>query len=105
MFSVDKKHLAAGLLTVAAGLGALGLVSAKTWAQGQGTNASIIGVVTDKSGAVVPDATVTITSPALQVTQMVTKTDPGGNYKFVVLPAPGVYKLTFSATGFGTVVK
>lgn len=105
MFNVDRKHLAIGLLAVATSLAGLGLVSTEAWAQAQGENASIIGVVTDESGAVVPGATVTITSPALQVTQLVAKTDSGGNYKFVVLPAPGVYKLTFSATGFGKVVK
>ena len=75
------------------------------WAQAQGENASIIGVVTDNSGAVIPNATVTITSPALQVAQLTAKTDAEGNYRFVVLPAPGVYRLTFAATGFGTVVK
>ena len=39
-------------------------------AAGQGTGASIIGQVTDQSGAVLPGVTVTATSPALQVPQV-----------------------------------
>ena len=84
---------------------AIALAPASAWAQVQGENASIIGVVSDNSGAVIPNATITITSPALQVARLTAKTDAGGNYKFIELPAPGVYRLTFTATGFGTVVK
>lgn len=82
-----------------------GIMSATVWAQVQGANASIIGVVTDKTGAVIPNATVAVTSPALQVSQLAAKTDAQGNYKFVILPAPGTYKLTFTAAGFRTVIK
>ena len=37
----------------------------------QGATASIIGQVTDESGAVLPGVTVTATSPALQVPQVI----------------------------------
>ena len=43
------------------------LVSFISPAAGQGGDASIIGQVTDQSGAVLPGVTVTATSPALQV--------------------------------------
>ncbi len=104
-FDVDGKQFAIRLLIVMVGIAGMGLVSTTLWAQAQGANASIIGMVTDNSGAVIPNATVTISSPALQVAGLTAKTDSGGNYKFVILPAPGVYKLTFKAAGFGTVVK
>ena len=105
MLNGDGGHLVIRLLVVVAGAAVLGLSSTTMWAQAQGENASIIGVVTDKSEAVIPNATVTITSPALEAAQLTAKTDAGGNYKFVELPAPGVYRLRFAATGFGTVVK
>ncbi len=105
MDNVDRKHRAIRLLAVMIVMIGAGLMSTTTWAQAQGENASIIGVVTDKSGAVISNATVTVTSPALQVPQLTGSTDAGGNYKFVELPAPGVYKLTFAAAGFGTMVK
>src|SRR5579862_8186478 len=57
--------------------------------------ASITGHVTDESGAPVPEAAVSVTSPALQVAAMTTVTDPDGNYQVLNLPAPGVYKITF----------
>lgn len=41
---------------------------------GQQEPASIVGVVTDESGAVLPGVTVTVSSPALQVGSMTTVT-------------------------------
>ena len=105
MLNANRKHLAIRLLTLMVGVAGASLMSTKTWAQAQGENASIIGVVTDNSGAVIPGATVTLTSPALQVPQVTTKTDAQGNYRFVLLPAPGVYKLKFEETGFSTIVR
>ena len=49
-------------------------------AAAQGTEASIIGRVTDQSGAVLPGVTVTATSPALQVGQMTGVTNEVGEY-------------------------
>ena len=105
MLNVNRKQLVMRLLALTAGIVSVMLVPTTMWAQAGGENASIIGVVTDQTGNVIQNATVTITSPALQVPQLIAKTDVGGNYKFVVLPAPGVYRLTFAATGFGTIVK
>jgi hypothetical protein len=45
---------------------------------GQGQNASIVGQVTDESGAVLPGVTVTATSPALQVPQTIAVTTEQG---------------------------
>ena len=47
-------------------------------AAGQGGDASIIGQVTDQSGAVLPGVTVTATSPALQVPQVTDVTNERG---------------------------
>ena len=44
-------------------------------AAAQGTAASIIGRVTDQSGAVLPGVTVTASSPALQVGQVTAVTN------------------------------
>lgn len=105
MSHVNWKQLAVRVVAVTVVVIGAGLMSTIAWAQAQGANASIIGVVTDKTGAVIPNATVTVTSPALQVSQLTTHTDSQGNYKFVILPAPGTYKLVFTAASFRTVVK
>ena len=53
-------------------------------ARAQSTVSSTIhGSVTDETGAALPGATVTLTSPALQVPQMIEVTDQDGNYRFL----------------------
>ena len=81
----------------------LGVLNRPTLAQNQ--TAGIVGVVSDSGGAVIPNARVMITSSALQVHDLSTTTDSQGNYKFVDLPAPGVYRISFSAKGFNTFVQ
>lgn len=61
------------------------LEPASAAAQG-GTSATIIGQVTDDSGAVLPGVTVAATSPALQVPQLTTVTDDRGEYRLTPLP-------------------
>lgn len=81
----------------------LGFLLAANGALGQsGNSASIVGTVTDSGGSPLPNATVTATSPALQVPNVTTVTDVAGAYKLVNLPAPGVYRVTFEANGFKT---
>ena len=46
---------------------------------------TILGVVTDQTGAVVPDATVTITEVATGIKHE-TKTDSAGRYEVLALP-------------------
>jgi hypothetical protein len=84
--------LAAGLLIVMPSL---------VWAQSS-QSASIVGKVTDASGAAVPNVSIKVTSPALQVPQVTTVSDGEGNYKVLELPAPGVYAVTFELQGFQT---
>src|SRR5579859_1891975 len=61
----------------------------------------ITGVVTDSSGAAVPNATVTLKSTAL-MTPRTTNTGADGGYLFYLLP-PGTYEVTTTASGFRTV--
>jgi outer membrane receptor protein involved in Fe transport len=68
------------------------------------TSASIDGIVSDQSNAVLPGVTVTITSPSLQVPQMATVTDPQGHYRFIDLPR-GTYQLRFELSGFDPLVR
>ena len=70
------------------------------WAQGQQTLGGITGTVTDSSGAVVPNATVTLVGDETQLTRTQT-TNGQGSYEFVNLPI-GSYTLTFSHGGFET---
>ncbi len=63
---------------------------------------SIIGQVTDESGAVLPGATVTATSPSLQVANVSTTTNERGEYRLSPLPI-GTYAVTYELQGFGAV--
>jgi hypothetical protein len=66
-------------------------------AQSAGTGA-LTGTLTDPSGAVVPNVTVTLTNNATgQVRTLTTGSD--GTYRFSLIP-PGSYKVRFSAPGF-----
>ena len=83
--------LAAALLILASG-GAV-------WSQSvQGV---ITGTVTDPTGAVVPNATVTITNVGTNISQNTT-TGSDGSYRFALVP-PGTYTVEIKAANFGTV--
>ena len=62
------------------------------------TSGNITGTVTDPSGAVVPNATVTVTNVDTNASQN-TVTTQQGNYRFAFLPQ-GRYKVNVRATGF-----
>jgi len=68
-------------------------------AQGGG---SITGVVTDATGAVVPDATVTVTNQATGV-KYTTRSTSSGNYVLSAMPPP-TYTVQVEAKGFRTSV-
>lgn len=67
-------------------------------------NGSILGSVTDETGAAMLGVTVEISSPALQVGRETAKTDSSGAYRFTNLPA-GVYRIAYSMAGFQTDIR
>jgi hypothetical protein len=75
---------------------ALSLATGAAFAQSQ--NASLAGQVTDQSGALVPKATVTVTSTERNLSSSV-QSDEGGRFSFPNLN-PGTYDLTVAASGF-----
>jgi hypothetical protein len=91
-----RQRLALGILH---GLAMLLMVPAISSAQ-----SAIVGLLTDDSGGVLPGVTVEVTSPAMIEGSRSTITDAQGRYRFTEM-RPGTYKLTFSLTGFGTVVR
>jgi hypothetical protein len=76
---------------------ALILTSAPVWAQSAGS--TIHGTVKDESGAAMPGVTVTLSSPALQVGQIVVVSEADGNYRVGELPT-GLYRIAFELPGF-----
>jgi outer membrane receptor protein involved in Fe transport len=75
----------------------------KLFAQGATESGTISGTVTDPTGAVVPNAKVTVVNPATSA-QRVTSTDTRGAY---VVPGllPAVYSVTVEASGFAKAEK
>lgn len=69
---------------------------------GQNSNASIAGTVTDQSGAVVPNAELTLTLGTSGTVRKAT-TGQDGNFSFPNLPA-GTYQLQCTAQGFETFI-
>jgi hypothetical protein len=63
-------------------------------------NASVQGTVTDPSGAVIPNATVTVTNQATLVGRS-TQTSSNGFYNVTALP-PGTYTVQVKVSGFET---
>jgi hypothetical protein len=70
---------------------------------GQSQNATLDGQITDKTGAVIPGAKVTITGTERAVSTSV-QTDSEGRFSFPNL-VPGTYDLTVEANGFRTYVQ
>jgi len=78
------------------------LVLLPTAAIAQGTSAaSVSGVVTDSSGAVLPGVTVEASSPVLIEKVRSAVTDERGEYRILEL-VPGTYTVTFTLGGFAT---
>jgi hypothetical protein len=72
-------------------------------AQGVGASGNINGVVTDPSGAVVPNATVTAVETG-RGAKFTAVTDSAGQFRLTGLP-PATYDVSTQATGFGTEVQ
>ena len=91
----SSKTLSAMILLVLIGVG-------QSFGQAQAGSGQITGVVTDSNGAVVPNASVTLTSKSTNETRTVT-TSGDGTYRFVLLQ-PGKYSVKTTAANFAEVV-
>ena len=76
----------------------VGLLLAGLSGYAQTISGSVSGRVVDSQGAVIPNATVTVTEPAKDV-KVTTKTSNGGDFNVPGL-LPGSYSITVEATGF-----
>ena len=86
-------------------IGALAVVVAVAGtAHAQVQTGSIFIKVADEQGAVLPGATITISSPVIIAGQMVGTTDETGSYRFPSL-LPGQYTVKLELSGFQTVVR
>ena len=74
------------------------------WPASAAAQSAIGGQVTDNTGGILPGVTVEASSPALIESSRLAVTDGQGRYSIVNL-RPGVYSLTFSLAGFGSVVQ
>jgi hypothetical protein len=77
---------------------ALAVLASAGLAYSQAVNATLLGTVTDASGAVVPNAKVTITETQTAVAHAM-QTNESGNWIVPNLP-PGIYAASVEATGF-----
>lgn len=76
------------------------MVFAALSAYGQAVNATLLGTVTDASGASVPSAEVTITEVNTGISHT-GQTNESGHYTFPDMP-PGLYSVTVETSGFKT---
>ena len=63
---------------------------------------TITGRALDASGALLPGVDVSVSSPAMIGGARTAITDEQGTYRFTLLPAPGVYRVSFELPGFQT---
>ena len=78
----------------------LALLLLPTQSPSQSSLGTIVGIVTDNSGAVVPGATVIITNEGTQA-QRQTVTEESGSYTVPALP-PGLYTVKVDKTSFSS---
>ena len=83
-----------GFLLAALAFATVGVPAARA----QIVSGSIVGVVTDSTGSVVPDAAITATNAATGLARN-TRTDAQGSYSLPQLP-PGIYSVAVVAEGF-----
>ena len=84
-------------------LTAFALLLIASQAFGQTFKATLVGQITDANGAIVPNATVTITNNATNQSQTLV-TNEAGRYTFTQLD-PGTYTLRIEAANFKTAVR
>ncbi|PYV08810.1 MAG: hypothetical protein DMG23_12675, partial [Acidobacteria bacterium] len=78
-------------------------VALGTQAYGQGTQSTVLGTVTDSSGALVPGATVTVKNQGTGIERSLT-TNESGDYRIAGLEA-GMYQVSVKADGFKSYVR
>lgn len=88
---------------LALALAGLSFWTLTTPARGQVLYGSVVGTVTDSSGAVIPNATVSLTSKDTGLTRE-DKADEAGRYSFVNV-LPGTYSIKVTAQGFRSTVQ
>ncbi|MBB5344049.1 TonB-dependent receptor [Tunturibacter empetritectus] len=74
--------------------------STALWSQSAGNAGTVVGTVTDATGAIVPGATVSIENPVSGYSR-ITTTDSSGHYQFTNLPL-NPYHVVVSLTGFAS---
>nr|MBA3323444.1 carboxypeptidase regulatory-like domain-containing protein [Pyrinomonadaceae bacterium] len=79
------------------------VLSLSVMAAAQTSRGIVSGSITDPSGAVIPGASVTLTNIATAVSRSTTSNDEGF-YRFDAVDL-GIYQVTLSASGFGTIEK
>ena len=94
---LHRSWIATGTWVLAAGLLVAAVILPWT-APAQTLYGTLSGTVTDKTGAVVPNVTVTVTSQGTGAVRSAT-TGPQGDYQFSDL-LPGSYTVSFQAAGF-----
>ena len=82
----------------------LAVVCVCAWPGHAGAQSQLNGQVKDESGGVLPGVTVEAASPALIEKSKSAVTDSNGRYTIVDL-RQGTYKITFTLTGFSSVVR
>jgi hypothetical protein len=87
------------LATLAGVVLALGVSTRPVMAQ-----SAIAGAIRDTTGAVMPGVTVEASSPSLIEKSRTAVSDGAGQYRIIDL-RPGVYTVTFTLTGFNTVIR
>lgn len=97
-----RSRLAVAIIALL-GLVLLGPGARRVRAQAQAFSASLSGFVYDNTGAVVPEATLTLSNPDKGFSQTLA-TQPDGAYAFTLL-RPGTYALKVEKSGFQTYIQ
>ena len=79
-------------------------LASPAFAQGSAASGVISGTIKDESGGALPGVTATLTSPALQVRQVVAVSDSEGNYRFGELPV-GTFRVMYELQGFTAFIR
>src|SRR5262245_11941414 len=96
-------HVDQLIFVLMAAMAATSLTAATVLAQGS-QQASIVGIVADESGAVLPGVAVSAASTALLAGTVSTVSDGQGAYRLTNLPV-GTYEVTYSLDGFQSVTR